>query len=164
MIALSAASERGIGGAATDLSRAWSRTMKVLFAVDDSKFSDNAIETVGSRPWPANTEFRILSVLELSREEFDGTDSAVVDRLRNDVQSKAKVLETLHPSAKVDVKVLQGRAKEAILSHAEEWGSDLIVVGSHGRKGLQKFLLGSVAESILVQAPCSVEIVRIKGA
>ncbi len=138
--------------------------MKVLFAVDDSKFSDNAIETVGSRPWPVNTEFRILSVLELNRNEFDGTDTAVIEKLKNDVDKRAKVLETLHPTANIDVKVLQGRAKDAILAHAEEWGSDLIVVGSHGRKGLQKFLLGSVAESILVQAPCAVEIVRIKGA
>ncbi|MBX3149632.1 universal stress protein [Candidatus Obscuribacterales bacterium] len=138
--------------------------MKVLFAVDDSKFSDLAIETVGSRPWPVDTEFRILSVLELSRSEFDGSDTAVIGKLKADVESKAKVLETLHPSAKIEVKVLQGRAKDAILSHAEEWGSDLIVVGSHGRRGLQKFLLGSVAESILVQSPCAVEIVRIKGA
>jgi nucleotide-binding universal stress UspA family protein len=138
--------------------------MKVLFAVDDSQFADHAIESVGSRPWPAQTEFRVLSVLELNPAEFDPTNADLVEKLKAEVGVKAKVLTTLHPSCKVEIRILQGKAKEAILDEAAEWGSDLIVVGSHGRKGFQKFLLGSVAESILGHAPCAVEIVRIKGA
>jgi len=43
---------------------------------------------------------------------------------------------------------------------ADEWGADLIVVGSHGRTGVKRWLLGSVAGAIVSHAPCSVEVVR----
>ena len=49
-----------------------------------------------------------------------------------------------------------------ILEEAREWGADLIVVGSHGRRGLERFLLGSVADSIAIHAECSVEVIRQK--
>jgi nucleotide-binding universal stress UspA family protein len=50
--------------------------------------------------------------------------------------------------------------KELILQDADEWGADLIVCGSHGRRGLSRFLLGSVSEAIATHAKCSVEIIR----
>jgi nucleotide-binding universal stress UspA family protein len=54
-----------------------------------------------------------------------------------------------------------GDAKTKILENATKWGADLIVVGSHGWKGLNRFLLGSVSEAVARHAPCSVEIVRM---
>jgi len=45
---------------------------------------------------------------------------------------------------------------------AIEYGADLIVMGSEGRKGVSRFLLGRVAEGVLRNAPCSVQIVRRK--
>ena len=49
---------------------------------------------------------------------------------------------------------------ERIIDSAAEWRADLIVVGSHGRSGIPRFLLGSVAEFVARHAKCSVEIVR----
>ena len=54
-----------------------------------------------------------------------------------------------------------GDPKSKIINAAEAWGADLIVLGSHGRKGLQRFLLGSVSETDMRHAHCSVEIVRL---
>jgi nucleotide-binding universal stress UspA family protein len=51
---------------------------------------------------------------------------------------------------------------EGIVQKASEWGADLIVVGSHGRKGIKKFMLGSVAEKVVASSPCSVEVVKDK--
>ena len=51
-------------------------------------------------------------------------------------------------------------ARHAIVEAATVWPADLIVIGSHGRTGLDRFLLGSVAESVMRHAPCSVEIVK----
>ncbi|HEY9856956.1 MAG TPA: universal stress protein [Stenomitos sp.] len=53
-----------------------------------------------------------------------------------------------------------GPAPEIIVSVAREEKADMIVVGSHGRSGLQRFLLGSVSEKVLAHAPCTVLITR----
>jgi len=62
---------------------------------------------------------------------------------------------------KADTAVEIGDVRECILASAEEWQVDLIVVGSHGKGGIESFLLGNVAESIARHAKCSVEIVRV---
>jgi nucleotide-binding universal stress UspA family protein len=56
--------------------------------------------------------------------------------------------------------VLAGNPKEVILEEAEKWNADLIVVGSHGRRGFKRFLLGSVSEAVAMNAHCSVVVVR----
>ena len=61
---------------------------------------------------------------------------------------------------KVDTAVEVGDIRERIIDFAAEWSADLIVVGSHGRSGIERFLLGSVAEFVARHAACSVEIVR----
>src|SRR5207253_1148860 len=123
--------------------------MKVIFAVDDSKHSAYALESVSSRPWPTGTQFRLLSVLELNRHESDETHEKVVEAIKQLLESKVQMITTLHPGSQVDTRIMQGNARDAILHEADEWGADHIVMGSHGRKGLQKFLLGSVAEALL---------------
>jgi universal stress protein A len=60
----------------------------------------------------------------------------------------------------VETAVEVGDIREKIIDRASDWGADLIVVGSHGRSGIQRFLLGSVAEFVARNAHCSVEIVR----
>src|SRR5208282_5412543 len=62
---------------------------------------------------------------------------------------------------KVTTAVEHGEPKSQIIEAASEWHADLIVVGSHGRKGLGHFLLGSVSDAVVRHAGCSVEIVRI---
>jgi nucleotide-binding universal stress UspA family protein len=61
----------------------------------------------------------------------------------------------------ITMEIVEGSPKRVILDEAERWGADLIVVGSHGRRGLQRFLLGSVSQAVALHAPCSVEIVRM---
>lgn len=49
---------------------------------------------------------------------------------------------------------------KSILEEAKKWDADLIVMGSHGRRGLDRFAMGSVSESVAMTAHCSVEVVR----
>jgi len=51
----------------------------------------------------------------------------------------------------------------AILAAAESWEADLIVMGSHGRRGFDRLVLGSVSESVALHARCSVQVVRKAG-
>ena len=55
----------------------------------------------------------------------------------------------------------EGNPKVVIIDSAAEWAADLIILGSHGRKGLDRFLIGSVSEAVARQARCSVQIIRV---
>jgi nucleotide-binding universal stress UspA family protein len=65
---------------------------------------------------------------------------------------------------KVTTAVQQGDPKSMTIDASAEWHADLIVVGSHGRNALDRFLMGRGSEAIARHAPCSVEIVRIPWA
>jgi nucleotide-binding universal stress UspA family protein len=56
--------------------------------------------------------------------------------------------------------VLTGWAKGSIVKEAEDWGADLVVLGSQGRRGFSRVLLGSVSEAVAMHAPCSVDVIR----
>jgi nucleotide-binding universal stress UspA family protein len=60
----------------------------------------------------------------------------------------------------VTTAIEEGSAKSILVDTAGKWPADLVVLGSHGRKGLSRFLLGSVSEGVSRHAPCSVLIVR----
>lgn len=144
--------------------------MRILLAIDDSKFSEAAVETVIEQARPHGTEVRVLHVVEapplLVGRELVGYEPALQNAL--EFQKKhaealvAKTAELLRArSLKVTAALEVGDPKSKILDVAEEWHADLIVLGSHGRKGLNRFLMGGVSEAVARHACCSVEIVRI---
>jgi nucleotide-binding universal stress UspA family protein len=143
--------------------------MKILLAVDGSECSNAAVASVAARPWPEGTEVRVLSALELpfvpTPETWALPDSyyaqleeAAKEASENAVNGAVKELETKGIQATTSVKT--GQAKSVIVDEAETWGADLIVLGSHGYSGWQRFWLGSVSNAVASQAHCSVEIVR----
>ncbi|HCA56417.1 MAG TPA: hypothetical protein DEP46_00385, partial [Blastocatellia bacterium] len=69
-------------------------------------------------------------------------------------------LEGICKNLTVTSDVLFGSPESRIVETAEEWGSDLIVVGSHGYSRWERLLLGSVSQSVVHHAPCSVMVVR----
>ena len=60
--------------------------------------------------------------------------------------------------------VIPGSAKSVILELAESWNADLILLGSHGYSTWERLLLGSVSQTVVSHAKCSVEVVRCKAA
>jgi nucleotide-binding universal stress UspA family protein len=90
--------------------------------------------------------------------DYAGIVEEWVDRAEDLVGHVAKVIEGAGFSVATVLK--EGDAKREILAFAEEWQPDLIVVGSHGRTGADRFLLGSVSEAVARHAGCSVQIVR----
>ena len=147
--------------------------MKILLAIDGSACSEAAVEAVARRPWPADSEVKIISVVEMpqfpGREPwtlpagyFEQFESTMQDRLRATVnQAVSRIRGQDGDQLKVMGQVLMiGEPKEVILEEAESWGADLIVVGSHGVKGWKRLWLGSVSQAVATDAKCSVEIVR----
>jgi len=141
--------------------------MKVLIGIDDSKFSEDVIQAVVTQLRPQNTEVLVLHVLEpislgAPPEMAQGYAPELEEQKKPAhelVERFAKKLRGAGFEASTAVEI--GDVRVSILDTATEWHADLIVIGSHGRKRIESFLLGSVAESVARHAKCSVEVVRV---
>lgn len=125
---------------------------RVLLAIDGSETSAAAARALAGRPWPEGSEFRVVSVEE----------PWTIKSSRLEPQEAVTSAEQVLASAglKVTGAMFSGNAKEVILEESRKWDADLIVVGSHGRRGFKRFLLGSVSEAVAMNAHCSVVVVR----
>lgn len=88
--------------------------------------------------------------------------NVLMDQFRAELETARK--GALELGAKnVEATLLQGSPSEEIVRCAKERKSDLIVMGTHGRKGINHFLIGSVAERVVRMAPCPVLTMRSKA-
>jgi nucleotide-binding universal stress UspA family protein len=144
--------------------------MKILFATDGSESSMVALRSMAQRPWPAGSEIRVISVPEfLPLKEFFYLNAREAEDLGRASEEEAAIcaakgVEILSgsPLSKVsaNVPVMREPAFQVILDEAEKWKADMIVLGSHGRSGFDRMVMGSVSESVALHAGCSVEVVR----
>ena len=144
--------------------------MRVLVATDGSDCAEAAVRTVAERPWPAGTEIRVMSCPELplitGAYPYYPPDVLTEVAMANETQAKAAVQKSVELLKKAGLRVseevteAQESPVRAILGMADLWGADLIVVGSHGRRGFDRVVMGSVSESVALHAHCSVEVVR----
>lgn len=147
--------------------------MRVLLAIDDSEPSQAAVQAVLERgPGP---EVRVVHVVEpaaslipslVAGAELGLWRGAEIEALRRTTLEEAQDLvakagrRLREAGLSVTTSVEEGDPRSKIIDLAATWPADLIVLGSHGRKGLDRFLLGSVSETVARHAPCSVEIRR----
>ena len=149
--------------------------MKILLAIDGSPCSERAVGEVARRPWPDDSQVRIVSVVEppapLVAEPYMGVSGYFeeIEQLKRKqadeiVESAAGMLREGSGTATLGVstEVVNGSPKRTIVEESEEWGADLIVLGSHGYHTWERMLLGSVSQSVAAHARCSVEIVRCR--
>jgi nucleotide-binding universal stress UspA family protein len=149
--------------------------MKILLAVDGSASSNEAIAEIIRRPWPEKTEVKVITVFdtpvmvgiepwaaglmyfdELQKAVSSGADVIVENSL-------SKLKAEVGGKLKITGEVLQGSPRQMIVERAEEWGADLIVMGSRGLGAWNRLVLGSVSNAVVHHAKCSVEIVRHAG-
>jgi nucleotide-binding universal stress UspA family protein len=147
--------------------------MNILIAVDDSKFSEAAVNAVMDHMKMNDTEVKLLRVLEpfpaaLAKEMGSKNDPdfgrACLKLQDQATEALAKTAEQFRSAGfKASVSVEEGDPRRVILDYAERWPADLIVLGSHGRKGINLLLMGSVSEAVSRYARCSVQIARIRS-
>jgi len=145
--------------------------MKILLAVDGSEFSQAATKAIVLQMRPDGVEVLVLQVVEprifpVSPQMAPGyapeQDEILKEEFRHAQESVNLTSQALRSAGfSVSARVVEAEARNGILDIAAEWRADLIVLGSHGQKGLQRFLLGSVAEFVARHADCSVEIMRV---
>lgn len=142
----------------------------ILLAVDDSPISYAALEHAEKLALAFNCKITVMSVIAV--DPFKGVDfykiaPAVTQYLfeaeKNALAHLKDIQETLvhHGVTTVDTKVVREvPPATGILDVADELNVDLIVMGSHGRTGLKKFFLGSVAQEVLSISPLPVLIIK----
>ncbi|HEY9792579.1 MAG TPA: universal stress protein [Candidatus Obscuribacterales bacterium] len=147
--------------------------MRVLIAVEDEIYAKAIVDFVAAHRWQPGTIFKIVHAVEpsfvgdritavygadlqneLLRERTD-YGQRLVAFTKETLQSK------LDASPPIETNVSIGRAHYVILDVAQAWKADMILLGSHGRTGFSKFLLGSVSMAVLSHADTSCVIVRL---
>jgi nucleotide-binding universal stress UspA family protein len=147
--------------------------LKIIVAIDESPCSEAALDALLKRNWDSQTEVLLLTVLQPVASQMDFAAGFMIGplmepdpdqfaQMQKFVAEKVHRLEAVFSKERVFGKTVQGDPADIIIDYAKSWNADLVLVGSHGRKGFEKFLLGSVAEKVARNAECSVEIVRQK--
>lgn len=141
----------------------------MLVAIDLSKNCRPALEKAMSMKNETEADLTCLFVVPDSGGEYSAFDSVY----KKDI-SRKKLLENyvlpratdwldrqeLDLNERPDLVARVGKPPEQIIEYAKKEGNDLILMGTHGRSGLQRMWLGSVAERVVRMAPCPVMIVR----
>lgn len=147
--------------------------MKVILATDGTKYSNAAIEITKTLNLKDGDEILIISIVDmampLSIDIYAGYLPSTVEIETAVKENAEKILETTSAKIKeifadkaiaVSTEILHGSPESRIVEKAEEFRADLIIVGSHGYNRWERLLLGSVSDSVVHHAPCSVLVVR----
>lgn len=141
--------------------------MKMLLATDGSEYSRLALEKAAELASATHSEILVLAVSQLVNLGSVGPmvyapESAFEVPTKEESEGILQAAAEYLTSQGIANRTLRciGQPAEAILQTAEEEHVDLIVVGSHGRTGLQRFLLGSVSNQVVGHSPVSVLVAR----
>lgn len=147
--------------------------MKVLLAADGSKTGAAATEALRNLTLGDGDEVKIVCIVDmavpLAIDIYGGYLPDTTELERAAKENAAKVLEetcgrvkSYFPDRelKISAEVLFGTPESRIVETAEETRCDLIVLGSHGHNRWERLLLGSVSDSVVHHAHCSVMVVR----
>jgi nucleotide-binding universal stress UspA family protein len=150
--------------------------MKVLVATDGTKQGESAIEMLRRLDFSDDDEIKVISVVDmavpLAIDVYGGylPDTTELEKVAR--ENATRVLDTALTSVrsivgedrvKVSGEVLYGSPESRIVETAEHMVADLIIVGSHGYNRWERLLLGSVSDSVVHHAPCSVLVVRSRS-
>jgi nucleotide-binding universal stress UspA family protein len=132
---------------------------KVLVPVDFSENSQKILEAAGYFSGMCKAELHVVFIVQ-SFDDYSGffvphmPVAKFEEEMVQAAEQKMEKFLTGHKSVKA--KVLVGDVAEEIIRHAEESSMDLIIMGTHGYKGLEKVMFGSVAEKVVRSSPCPV--------
>ncbi|MEO8650030.1 MAG: universal stress protein [Acidobacteriota bacterium] len=147
--------------------------MKILLATDGAKQSNAAVEAIRGFALTENDEIKAVSVVDMAVpmaiDLYGGYLPDTTELEKTARENAARFLDETCQTIRsyftesvpaVSSDVLFGSPDSRIVETAEEMGADLVIVGSHGYSRWERLLLGSVSDSVVHHAPCSVLVVR----
>lgn len=137
---------------------------KILVAHDGSKLSDKALKKALEIALRFGANLTVLTVIpELYLTELSDMDrQRIMEALTEETTVAMEKIRSTLASKSVEAKTItrQGMPAEKILETAKKMKVDLLVVGSHGRHGAKKFLLGSVSTKVVEYSTCPVLVIK----
>lgn len=141
---------------------------KILFAADFSEGSSNSLPYAVDLATRYGAKLSLVHVIyDIAKTSGSYVPHVSIDELYKDMEKDAKAalgkcyVEGMRAIKDVEHVILKGTPYEEIARFAEENKIDLIVIGTHGRKGFDRMLFGSTAEQVVRHAPCPVLTVRL---
>ena len=146
--------------------------MKILLATDGTKYGDAAVDIASKLRLGSGDEIKAVCVVDMAvpmaidvyggyipeTSEMERTARENAERIVQSTAEKLKSRFDEPPAIATDV--LFGSPDSRIVETAEDMSADLIVIGSHGYNAWERLLLGSVSNSVVHHAPCSVLVAR----
>jgi nucleotide-binding universal stress UspA family protein len=143
---------------------------KIMIATDGSDMSKKAVKVGVDIAHHSRGSVAAVYVIDLSRLShlpgyamLPGLKEKISQLMKEEGRQATQFAEDLASILNIPCRkiVLQGNPSQEILKSAREMEADLIVIGSRGRTGIEKFLLGSVAEKVVLQS--TIPVLMIKG-
>lgn len=143
--------------------------MRIVLGFDDSPHAVAALQWIVRNEKPNNTQVTIVSAVRTPVTAYAEVYAPAVPYPTQLIEEVTRHHEELCAKAEgelrragfsTSVKVLPGDPREALVEAARAEKADLLIVGSHGRTGLPKLVLGSVASHVVAHAPCDVLVVK----
>jgi nucleotide-binding universal stress UspA family protein len=144
-----------------DMACPLTRGEKILVAVDGSVYSEYAVDQAISMAGICNSEIFIVSVVDLYPDQMAVAPS-LMENMSKEVRELLETTKEKVEKANIQCETIVhmgGQPHEFIIKEAKEKDIDLIVIGTHGRTGLKRLLIGSVAQKVIGFAPCPVMVV-----
>ncbi len=143
--------------------------MRLVIAIDSSQGAMLAVNEVGSRNWPAETEVMLINADFHYRPALELQSTGAISqwitderkRVKEAIEAATRTLET--KGLKVFTFIKEGDPKKIICEEAERRVADCIFIGAKKLNLIDRFLLGSVSSAIATRAHCTVEVVRPKS-
>jgi nucleotide-binding universal stress UspA family protein len=137
---------------------------KILIAVDESPIAAHAVDVGAQLATALGAQLALVSVVDPAQTIAPDCGVPAADLIALAEKDAKRLLAGFRHGAPQGNPPLEfvavGKPAAEIVKTAKEWPADVIVIGSHGRHGLERALLGSVAEGVMRHAPCSVLVVR----
>lgn len=139
----------------------------ILAATDGSESAEAAVREAASLAASQDATLHLVTVVDaMGYGVADVRSEIAADALREEARERLEQATAVveERGVAVEATILDGAPAASITDQADAIGADLVVVGTHGRRGLGRVLLGSVAERVARTAPCSVLVARDESA
>jgi len=135
---------------------------KILVGFDGSEFSRAALLEAANRIKSRGGKIILLNAVYFDEEEFGNKPEQLEKRMESGKKICSGAKEMVRKEFGIDIEsiVSEGEPPEVIARTAQEMNADLIAMGTHGRRGIKRFIMGSVTSGVIGHAPCDVLVVK----